>query len=187
MTPKTKALLALTALALCGVLAAGCAEDRGPPADAHHAGKRAQGQRQTAAVARITPEVFLFLEYDADHDHRITKDELKSAIDTSWRQLAKGRSSVSLIELRDWLTTVYGAPSVDFGPLDFAPEGASVVTRESFAATLTRRFEILDVNQDGVLEREEFVTLRQPMRDGRSGGGMAPGGMMGPPGGQGPN
>jgi len=165
----------LAGLALCGLLLAACAshDDEGP---VHHAGggHHAQGYAPTPVIAA---DVFLFLPYDADHDHRLTKAELAAAISGSWHELAGGRSSIRMLELQDWFGKVEGAAAPPFDPLEFSAQGSDSITRDQFAEGLTRRFNALDKNKDGVLDPSEMMVIPRAMRLNEEGSGPE-GGMM---------
>jgi uncharacterized membrane protein YgcG len=161
-------------LLLTGLLLTACAsEPAGPSHPAggghHHNAGSADGERT------VSQEAFLFLPYDADHDHRITKAELNAAIAGSWQQLAQGRQAVGVLTIRDWCAGVYGAPDLVFGPLEFDPRDTGSVTRDDFARVLTHKFEMLDANQDGVLEPREFMISGRAVGESPRSGGGTPG------------
>ena len=160
MRPPFHVTSGLMALAACAVILAGCAG--GPkPSHGHHSGHdRGRGD---GGYHEITPDVFLFLPFDADHDNKFTKAELAVATETLWRQVARGRPALSLIELRDAFAKIYGQSDFDFGVLGFDPDGDHKVTADEFAHALTQHFNALDLNGDGVLDRKEFY--RQPERN----------------------
>src|SRR5262249_52890310 len=79
-------------LALGGALLCPCAGS-GPPRHAHERGRH--GPQETGAPQPepvVSAEVFLFLPYDSDHDHRLTGTELQAAIAGTWREVAGSRS-----------------------------------------------------------------------------------------------
>ena len=148
--------------ALCGWLLCGCAstESPEPPRYGYHGGHHPRNPKQGRAPDPvISADVFLFLPYDSDHDHHITKSELAAAIAGNWRDVAGSRAQVRLLELQDWFTRLDGTAATPFNPLEFAADGGDSVSREQFAAVLTRRFRGLDRNGDGILEPSEFMTI----------------------------
>jgi EF hand len=155
-------------LALCVLVLTACASEA----------PRAMPMGRMAAPAPvISADVFLFLPYDGDHDHRITAAERDAAIAGAWKEAAAGRHTVRLLGLQDWFVKIEGAAATPFDPLEFAPDGGDNVSRDQFAAALIRRFEALDKNGDGVLDPSELMTVpkieREPPR------GMGPEGMGG--------
>jgi hypothetical protein len=170
----------LAGLALCGLLLAACASEEA--AEGHRVEGRRHGQGGMAQAAPvISADVFLLLPYDGDHDHRLTKSELNAAIAGSWREVAGSRSAVRLAELQDWFVRLEGAAATPFNPMEFAADNGDSVSRDEFAKALTRRFDALDKNKDGVLDPSEFMIIprfvRQEEGGGMEGGGMEGGGM----------
>jgi hypothetical protein len=151
----------IAALALCGLLlAAGArAAAAAPPSRHRHHRENSDQVPRVPPTPVLTPDVFLLLPYDADHDHRITKSELNAAIAGNWRDLAGSRTSVRLLELQDWFTKVEGSAVTPFNPLEFKADGGDSIIRDEFARALTARFNALDRNGDGVLEPSELNTI----------------------------
>lgn len=162
---------ALAALALGGLVLAACAGED----ESRH--RRGGESVNTAPI--IAPDVFLFLPY-ANHDHKVTRNELNLAIAGSWREVSGGHGEVRLLVLQDWFAKVEGPAVTPFNPAEFAADGASAsVTREEFTHALTSRFNALDKNKDGVLDASEFMTTprAQPRRDEDRSNADQPGGM----------
>ena len=146
---------------LCGLLAlAGCAGGEKPEHGGHHhaGGGKGGGMSPTG----LNPDILLFLPFDADHDHRITKVELGQAIETTWASIAHGRPTVGLVELRDALAKIYGKSDFDFATLTFDPDGDSKTSQAEFTQALTVKFNIMDTNEDGVLTPDEFYRHAAP-------------------------
>ncbi len=129
----------------------------------------------------VVPEALIFLDFDTNHDRRIDKAELQHGIDASWTEIAKDAASCSQIELRDWLDRALGTDEFDFNPVFFDTNADGRISKAEFAEGLTRRFTMLDRDNDGVLTRAEFTRRAQGGRPGgaREGGAGDEGGMGG--------
>jgi Ca2+-binding EF-hand superfamily protein len=129
----------------------------------------------------VVPEALLFVDFDANHDRRIDKTELQRGIDASWTEIAKDAATCSQIDLRDWLDRALGTDEFDFNPVFFDTNLDQRISKAEFSDGLTRRFSMLDRDNDGVLTRVELT--RRAQGGGRMGGGREGG--MGEGGGQG--
>ncbi len=124
--------------------------------------------------------------FDANKDGTITREEFISAHET--RFTAANPDGSGEITLDRWLETRQGQgyrsdrAEARFKRLDINNDG--VLTREEMMQTAERRFAQMDQNRDGIITADEVRQKRGPGSRG-SGQGMGPGGQGMGPGGQG--
>jgi hypothetical protein len=133
-------------------------------------GRGGPGMMQAAPSQIISPDALIFMDFDTNKDRQITRAELAAGVETDWADAAKSQSSIGYLEWRDWLVKVMGSDQFDVGPVGFDTNSDLRITKDEFATALTRRFNELDKNSDGVLTRAELV---KPVL-GRDTRGMGP-------------
>jgi hypothetical protein len=136
------------------VFAAGCAES-------HERGwRRGANDAYERPRVVVAPEALLFLEYDANHDRLVDRNELESGIERSWAEVSHGAETVSLIAVRDWLTQVLGASDLSWSARNFDPSFSGQVTRQQFRDEIVHEYERLNVTHDDRLTRAQLLNAQ---------------------------
>jgi hypothetical protein len=147
-------------LALAGALAvAACASEE----HRHYRGGGREGGGGFQGGFVVQPIALLLTDFDANHDHVITRAELEAGIPAAWKELdANGAGKASPFEFAAWAKKVMGSENPIPGRITFDKNLDGVITKEEFTATLADEFARLDTNHDDKLDRSELVHMYEP-------------------------
>lgn len=114
------------------------------------------------------PVALMIAGFDTDRDARVTRAELDAGVAASFG--GEG-DTMSLIDLGRWSVRWLGHQGALPGRFDFDTDEDDRISRAEYAAELTRNFDRLDTDRNGVLDRSELVRIRvqqlAPVRPGR--------------------
>jgi hypothetical protein len=130
-----------------------------------------------------TPLALAIAGFDSNGDMVVTKAEFDAGVARSFVAADKDRDGrISLLELAEWSEAALGNRGALPGQFDFDRDGDDSISREEFVGLFNRRFQELDTNKDGMLQRSELVTFAStqpgrgergrhaPRSEGRDGG-----------------
>ncbi|MFM9828015.1 MAG: EF-hand domain-containing protein [Sphingomonas sp.] len=148
-----------------------------------------RAQAAQAPTARITPPitqppgatiraepVALFIgACDANGDAQVTRTELAACTARSFADIARGATSLGYIQFSDWSLKWLGDRNALPSPFETDADGDNRLVLGELQAQLDKTFTRLDRNKDGVLTRDELLTLGafggSQGRDSDNGGG----------------
>ncbi len=126
----------------------------GPPGGAMMQGQE-QGNRINGPVAR--PVALLLAGMDADHDMRVTRNEVDAMSAVEWNRLARGADTIPALDLAEWLRNALGSPDAQPSPVAFDNNFDGRISREEFRSRLFALFAELDKSGDEMLTRTELL------------------------------
>lgn len=144
-----------------------CASDPGP-----------QGPGAQAAKPRVVvdPLALFYVGMDMDDDLVISQEELEDRAPIQFaRADTDGDNHLRPLELTAWVEQAIGTRDAPYGMGSFDRVGDGQVTEAEFVGFLTLRFNALDKNNNGQLERSEISRVVDPAAMSRPGGQGGPG------------
>lgn len=119
--------------------------------------------------ALLSADVMMLVSFDADGDAVVTAAEIDAGLAREFaRADANGDGHVQPIEFQSWSNLVLGGGMLGPYRLDFDRNVDNTITREEFDAEIRARVAHYDENENGALERSEFIrlvgTARPPSR-----------------------
>lgn len=160
----------LPSLLLTIALASAAAAQTPPPPGAETMPETPQPQSDAQRSASIVaePVALMIAAFDADGDARVTRAEFDAGVAHVF-QPAGG--SMGYLDFGDWAKRWLGDANALPSPFELDRNGDNRITREEFAIRFDLYFAHFDANKDGVLDRSELLTIRNPGfgRDDRDG------------------
>ena len=155
MTSRSIVALALA----CAVSLAACSS--GPPRG------RGGGAGSGFSGPVIQPVALVFIDFDADGDRWVSRDEMRAGLPGAWRGLdADASGGASVFEFDDWTRAVMGAQSPTPGRVAFDANLDGAITEAEFGAAIAAEFARLDADADGGVSRSEMIRVIE-LRGGR--------------------
>ncbi len=139
-------------------------------------------QRPGAQAAKprvvVDPLALFYVGMDMDDDLVISREELDVRAPIQFvRADTDGDNHLRPLELSAWVEQAIGTRDAPYGMGSFDRVGDGLVTEAEFVGFLTLRFNALDKNDNGQLERSEISRVVDPASLSRQAGpgGSAPG------------
>lgn len=122
------------------------------------------------ATIRAEPVALFIAACDANGDAQIGRAELAACTARSFVSIANGAAALGYIQFSDWSLKWLGDRNALPSPFETDSDGDNRITLTELQAQLERTFARLDRTRDGVLTRDELLTLgafeRPAGRDG---------------------
>lgn len=126
----------------------------------------APGQQQPPATIVVEPVAMLLATFDADRDGRTTRAELAAGAKAGFDAIDTAHAGkLGYIDFADWAERWLGDRNALPSPFEVDSDGDDHITLAELDAQLTRTFDRLDRNHDGVLTRAELLTIRASTGD----------------------
>ena len=136
--------------ATCAALAAGCATGSSD--------RPGHGDDHAPVRALLSVDAMMFAGFDADGDLRVTTAEIEAGITREFaRADANHDGSLQPIEFGNWSNIALGGAQTAPYRLDFDRNVDNLITAEEFHAEILNRAHDYDADEDGVLNRADFV------------------------------
>ena len=122
--------------------------------------------RQPPATVMAEPIALAFAGWDGDGDGRTTRAEAMAGAGRSFAAVDTGtRGSISYIGFADWAGRWLGDRAALPSPFEIDADADDRISRAEYDAGMTRAFDRIDKDKDGVLTRAEMLTIRPGLRD----------------------
>lgn len=112
------------------------------------------------------PISLYFAGLDSNQDKRVTRAELTAGLDQDWQRFDRPPSAVPF---SNWALSAFGSKTARPSFISFDTDLDGTVTEDEFVARLTDAFDRLDQDDDGVLTREELITVMERSRRNQRG------------------
>mgnify|MGYP001370095521 CR=1 FL=1 len=136
-------------VALAAALLAGCAGGARP------------GTRPNDPIrALMSADVMMFVSFDTDADLSVSRDEIDAGMAREFERADANRDgSLQPIEFQNWSNAVLGGGMLGPYRLDFDRNVDNVITREEWDTEMRARVGDYDADENGALDRSEFIRL----------------------------
>ncbi len=111
------------------------------------------------ATIRAEPVALYIGACDANGDAQVTRAELAACTARSVADIARGAPSLGYIQFSDWSLKWLGDRNALPSPFETDADGDNRLTLAEIQAQLDKTFTRLDRSQDGLLTRDELLTL----------------------------
>jgi hypothetical protein len=139
-------------LTLSGLGALPAAAQTVPPADPN---------AQPHATFVVEPVAMFIAACDNDGDARVTREKLHHCVAKSFAAIDTAHTGkLGYIAFADWAERFLGDRTALPSPFETDADGDNQITLPELTAKLDQIFDRLDRNKDGVLTRNELLTIR---------------------------
>jgi hypothetical protein len=122
--------------------------------------------RQPPATVMAEPIALAFAGWDGDGDGRTSRAEAMAGAGRSFAALDAGRrGSIGYIGFADWAERWLGDRAALPSPFEIDADADDRISKAEFDAGMTRAFDRIDKDKDGVLTRAEMLTIRPGLRE----------------------